>query len=131
MAKYLHAKHYTLEEARKELTSVHAAASRMIELKQVLDLMGWDVYRHRYFGGRGPNGDGTYPKEMETLVEIMKGLDERGIIVKGLDEGLIDFPHIRGNGEEVYLCWKIGEDDILYWHTIQEGFPGRKSIDQL
>lgn len=131
MGKYLHTRHFTLEEARKELTSVHAVASRMVELKRVLDVMGWDVHRHRYFGGRGPNGDGTYPREMETLVEIVKSLDDRGIVVKGLDEGLIDFPHIRGNGEEVYLCWKIGEDDILFWHRIPEGYAGRKRIDQL
>lgn len=131
MAKHLHTKHFTLEEARKELTSVHAAASRMVELKRNLDLMGWDVFRHRYFGGRGPNGDGTFPREMETLVEIMKGLDERGIIVKSIDEGLIDFPHLRKNGEEVYLCWKIGEDDILFWHRIADGYTGRKGIDQL
>jgi hypothetical protein len=131
MGKYLHAKHFTLEEARKELTSVHAAASRMVELKRSLDILGWDIYRHRYFGGRGPNGDGSFPKEMETLVEIVKSLDARGIVVKGIDEGLIDFPHIRANGEEVYLCWKIGEDDILTWHRIEDGFAGRKSIDQL
>jgi hypothetical protein len=68
---------------------------------------------------------------METLVEIVKGLDERGIVVKGLDEGLIDFPHIRTNGEEVYLCWKLGEDDILFWHTIPDGYAGRKGIEQL
>ncbi|MBM2840365.1 MAG: hypothetical protein HW412_893, partial [Bacteroidetes bacterium] len=58
-------------------------------------------------------------------------LDARGIVVKGIDEGLIDFPHIRPNGEEVYLCWKLGEDDILSWHRIEDGFTGRKSIDQL
>jgi hypothetical protein len=131
MGKYVHTRHFSLEEARKELTSVHAAASRLIELKQSLDIMGWDIYRHRYFGGRGPNGDGTFPKEMETLVDIVKALDARGIVVKGIDKGLIDFPHIRENGEEVYLCWKIGEDDILYWHRIADGFAGRKGIDLL
>jgi hypothetical protein len=131
MSKHRHTKHFTLEEARKELTIVHAAASRMVELKRSLDILGWDIYRHRYFGGRGPNGDGSFPKEMETLVEIVKGLDERGIVVKGLDEGLIDFPHVRQNGDEVYLCWKIGENDILYWHTIADGFAGRKTIEHL
>lgn len=131
MAKYFHSKHFSLEEARTQLTSIHAAASRMIELKRSLDLMGWDIYRHRYFGGRGPNGDGTFPKEMEALVEIVQGLDKRGVVVKGIDEGLIDFPHIRGNGEEVYLCWKIGEDDITNWHRLAEGYAGRKSIKEL
>ncbi len=131
MGEYIHDKHFTLEEARKMLTSVHAAASRIVELKRSLDLQGWDVYRHRYFGGRGPNGDGSFPKEMETLVDVLKSLDAKGIIMKGLDEGLVDFPHIRENGEEVYLCWKIGEDDILYWHTIADGYAGRKSLDRV
>ena len=131
MKKYAHEKHFTLDEAREALTSVHALASRIVELKKDLNAKGWDVHRHQYFGGMGPNGDGTFPKEMETLVEIIKGLEQKGIIVKGIDQGLIDFPHIRDNGEEVYLCWKVGEDDIKYWHRIPDGYAGRKNIAEL
>lgn len=127
----LHRRHFTLEEARRELTSVHALASKLIELKRQLDAKGWDVYRHQYFGGMGPNGDGSFPPEMETLVEIVRGLEARGILVKGLDQGLIDFPHIRSNGEEVYLCWKVGENDIGYWHRIEDGYAGRRRIEEL
>ena len=56
MSDYLHQKHFTLDEARRELTAVHALASKLVELKKQLDAKGWDVYRHQYFGGRGPNG---------------------------------------------------------------------------
>lgn len=114
-----------------ELTRVHALASKLVELKFQLTAKGWDVYRHQFFGGMGPNGDGSFPVELETLVEIIKGLEERGIVVKGLDEGLMDFPHIRKSGEEVYLCWKLGENDIKFWHTLDGGFAGRRSIDEL
>lgn len=131
MGNYVHKKHFTLEEARKKLTSVHALASKLVELKRSLNAKGWDVNRHKYFGAMGPNGDGSFPPELETLVEIVKGLEKRGILVKGLDDGLIDFPHIRSNGEEVYLCWRVGEDDIEYWHHIPDGFAGRRSIDEL
>ena len=131
MAKYIHTRHFSLEEAREELTSVHALASRLVELKGSLDAKGWDIHRHRYFGGMGPNGDGSFPQEMETLVEIVSGLQQKGIIVKGIDDGLMDFPHIRQNGEEVYLCWKLGENDILFWHSIDAGFAGRKHIRDL
>jgi hypothetical protein len=131
MGEYIHQRHFTLEEARKELTSVHALAARIVELKASLDQKGWDVRRHQYFGGMGPNGDGNFPPEMETLVDIVRGLESRGVLVKGLDEGLVDFPHIRKNGEEVYLCWMVGEDDIAYWHSLQEGFAGRKAIKDL
>jgi len=131
MESYIHRRHFTLEEARKELTSVHALAARIVELKTSLDRKGWDTRRHEYFGGMGPNGDGQFPPEMETLVEIVRGLEARGIVVKGLDQGLVDFPFIRANGEEVYLCWMLGEDDIGYWHRIEDGFAGRRAIEEL
>jgi len=131
MPRYVHTRHFTLTHARSELTAVHAVANRIVELKRALDGKGWDVQRHQYFGGRGPNGDGAFPGEMELLVELVRGLESRGIVVKGLNDGLIDFPHLRENGEEVYLCWKLGEDDILYWHTIDGGFAGRRRIDEL
>lgn len=79
----------------------------------------------------GPNGNGKFPLEVETLVDIVRGLESRGILVKGLEQGLVDFPHIRKNGEEVYLCWMIGEDDIKYWHSVADGFSGRRSVDEL
>jgi hypothetical protein len=131
MSEYLHKKHFTLEDARSQLTTVHALVIKLTELKKELTQKGWDIHRHQYFGGMGPNGDGSFPPEMETLVEIVRVLDGKGILVKGIDEGLIDFPHIRSNGEEVYLCWRLGEDDIGFWHGIADGFEGRRSIDEL
>jgi hypothetical protein len=100
----------------------------MVELKAFLDHNGWDIFRHEYFEGRGPNGDGTFPPEMEMLVSVLKRLEEMGIVVKGMNEGIIDFPSINNDGEEMYLCWKLGEDDIAYWHHIGEGFESRKQI---
>ena len=51
-----------------------------------------------------------------------------GCIVKDLDVGLLDFPS-RINNEEVYLCWRLGEDRIRFYHRQDEGFSGRKPID--
>jgi hypothetical protein len=131
MTNYVHTRHFTVDEAREELTAVHAMASRIVELKTTLDEKGWDVQRHAYFGGMGPNGDGNFPKEMELLVDLVRAIEQRGILVKGLAEGLVDFPHIRKNGEEVYLCWKVGEDDIAHWHGLAEGSALRKGIGEL
>lgn len=50
-----------------------------------------------------------------------------GAQVKDLDEGLLDFPALRGE-EIVLLCWKVGEDEIRYWHTQAEGFAGRRPL---
>ena len=51
-----------------------------------------------------------------------------GCVVKDLDVGLLDFP-ARIHGEPVYLCWRLGEDRIRFYHRQDEGFAGRKPID--
>ena len=67
-------------------------------------------------------------KMAEQLQEAINRIHEAGCLVKDLDEGLVDFPTLR-DGEEVYLCWKLGEERIGYWHGIEEGFAGRKPLD--
>ena len=128
---YLHSKHFTLEQARMILTGIARLVEEIVALKKKLDEKGYDIYRHQYFGGSGPNGERFFPPELEQIVKIAQEMDKKGILIKGFDEGLIDFPHIRSNGEEVYLCWKVGESDIQYWHLIPDGFAGRKPISEL
>ncbi len=69
--------------------------------------------------------------EREHLAESIKAALERieatGCVVKDLDAGLLDFPALLGN-EEVYLCWRLGEDRIRFWHRQDEGFVGRKPL---
>lgn len=54
-------------------------------------------------------------------------LEELGAVLKDLDMGLVDFPTVAG-GSEVYLCWRLGEDGIHYWHGLDEGYAGRKPL---
>ena len=65
----------------------------------------------------------------QQLKQVLEKIHEYGCVVKDLDIGLIDFP-TQLNGEEVYLCWKLGEPGIQFWHGVHEGFRGRKPIDQ-
>jgi hypothetical protein len=127
----LHKRHFSLEEANDLLKELKPYIIEMVDLKAKLDEKGYDVYKHQYFGGEGPNGTGTFPEEMEQLINCIKVIASNGIMIKSLDRGLLDFPHIRPNGEEVYLCWVYGEDDIQYWHPVQKGFQGRKDIEEL
>ena len=60
----------------------------------------------------------------DTLAEI----DEIGVQVKDLEQGLLDFPCVM-DGKTVLLCWKLGEKEIGYWHTPEDGFEGRKPLD--
>ena len=67
---------------------------------------------------------------MERFHEVLAELDTLGCQLKDLDEGLIDFFTMH-QGQLVYLCWKDGEDRIRYWHPLDDGFAGRRSITEL
>ncbi len=62
------------------------------------------------------------------LRTAIEAVQELGCVVKDLDMGLVDFPTTL-HGREVYLCWKLGEEAIGFWHGVDEGFRGRKAID--
>lgn len=61
------------------------------------------------------------------LAEALTALEHAGVVVKDLDAGLVDFLSVR-DGEEVYLCWQLGEEDVAWWHGLEEGFRGRKPM---
>lgn len=61
------------------------------------------------------------------LYEIIQEIEDMGVMIKSVEEGLLDFPSIR-NDEEIWLCWKYGEDKIKFWHRKTEGFNGRRPI---
>jgi hypothetical protein len=63
------------------------------------------------------------------LRAVIEQVQEIGCLIKDLDIGLVDFPTVF-QGTEVYLCWKLGEPAIEYWHGVDEGYRGRKPIDQ-
>lgn len=128
---YQHLVHYTLAEARAILPEIMAVLMTMKDLKQKLDIKGYDIRGHRYFGGMGTNGTKAYPEEMEELIQLFHQISTKGIQLKDIEKGLIDFPTIRSTGEEVYLCYMLGEPGIDYWHTIEDGYSGRQHVDTL
>lgn len=85
-------------------------------------------------GGLGTSDFAELEAELEAVgAEIercLAQLDEAGVQVKDLDSGLLDFP-ARHEGREILLCWQVGEDRVAYWHGIEEGFAGRKPIEQV
>ena len=64
-----------------------------------------------------------------SLYNMIQELEDLGIMIKSVDEGLLDFPSIRED-EEIWLCWKFGENQVKFWHRKEEGFMGRKPIPQ-
>jgi hypothetical protein len=71
----------------------------------------------------------TRDASVSALKQSLGEIQEMGVLVKDLDIGLIDFP-AQYQGREVYLCWKLGEDRIEFWHEVDAGFRGRRAIDE-
>ncbi len=102
---------FTPEEANRALPETKGLLTRAVELWGKLNLST----------GR------TRRELLDELALITSRFEQLGIELKDLDTGLIDFPAMRFS-EPVYLCWKLGEDEILYWHGRSEGFRGRKPL---
>ena len=56
-------------------------------------------------------------------------LGERGVILRQLESGLVDFPSLDADGRLRLLCWRVGEDDLAWWHRPEDGFAGRQPLD--
>ncbi len=124
-----HDTHFTLEEARSLLPELSHKFHRVQEL--VASLRQRELEMQRIQQLIRSNGQGSKHPDFGVVIseiqEIVASITEQGIEIKDLERGLIDFPHWR-NGQEVYLCWLFGEDDIHFWHSIEEGFAGRTPL---
>ena len=132
-------KRFTLAEAENLIPSVDRVLRKAIDLKSSyaeaaeemesfsrrIQMMGGLVVNREQAIEARERRDRTSTKLREAIEEV----EEFGCVLKDLDVGLIDFPTLF-RGREVYLCWKLGEASIGFWHGTDEGFAGRKAIDQ-
>jgi hypothetical protein len=130
-------RYFTAEEANELLPEVRLVAEELVEhrlaARAVAAKRAQLVTR---IAGNGGDFDPQEPRELEedferetaAMAEAVERLDRLGVIVKDADRGLVDFPALRESGEEVLLCWQVGEDEVAYWHGLEEGFAGRKPL---
>jgi hypothetical protein len=123
-----HDRHYTLDEARGELPW---AAEQLAAMRKARDELT-DAEAQRALTERSATNGGGQPGRQvgEAFLELEAGaraFHERGIVLRDLDRGLIDFPSIREE-REVYLCWVEGEPDIAFWHDLDAGYAGRRPL---
>ena len=132
-------KTFTLDEAHSLLPVLSSLLKRSMDGKGVIEDVEKELQdlKHRILlsGGllvdvravarRRAERDKAFQNIKDTLAEI----DAIGVQVKDLDIGLLDFPCAMGD-EIILLCWKYGEEKIEFWHGMEEGFQGRKPIDE-
>jgi hypothetical protein len=131
--------HFTADEANAALDEVRPLAERMVAHRaKVGELLSRRAGLSGMIAGNGGDLDpGELARLEAEIAEQAKGVARcvneihgLGAQVKDADEGLVDFPALRGD-EEILLCWRLGEDEIEFWHGLEEGFAGRRSLDEL
>ena len=131
-------KTFTLSEAQTLLPVVEAllrraqaSAARNDELEREMQQLSQNIF---LAGGMHVDVSAAAKRraEREKAVQETKDslaeIDSIGVQVKDLEQGLLDFPFLM-DGKPVLLCWKLGEPAIAHWHTVEEGFAGRKPLD--
>jgi len=98
--------------------------SEMQQLSQRIFLSGGMHVNVSAAARRRAEREKALQETRDTLAEI----DEIGVQVKDLEQGLLDFPCVI-DGKTVLLCWKLGEKEIAFWHSPEDGFVGRKPVD--
>jgi len=122
--------HFTIQDANKVLPSVIKKFNNIVSLKNEVTRIQSEMETNpRYMSSFK---DYMIKKqELNTAItnfyKAIEDLESTGVMVKSIEEGLLDFPSIRFN-EEVWLCWKAGETEIKFWHGKDEGFTGRKPL---
>lgn len=131
------AKLFSLAEAEKTRRAIEPRLAEAIEhRRRALDFerrIEGLVRRIQFSGGLAVRHEKAlelrrgFEGASERAQAVVTDIESTGCVVKDLDRGLVDFPG-RLNGEDVFWCWRLGEDHIRFWHRPEEGFAGRKPI---
>ena len=129
-------RYFTLEEANAAVDELRPVVEEMVmHHRRLLEAQARRAVLAERAGSNGgdltPTDFGEVEEELEleasALARCVERIQAAGALVKDLDQGLLDFPALR-DGEEVLLCWRLGEDEIAYYHGTDEGFAGRRPL---
>jgi hypothetical protein len=126
-----HERHYTLAQARALRPWVAERVRRLADARAELVALDRAVVEQGLHALESAAG-GSYPgretaRPLVALSRAMAELEAVDIVVRDVERGLVDFPALR-DGEEVYLCWLVDEDEIRFWHGLDAGFAGRRPL---
>jgi len=130
-------RHFTREEANELLAQVRPLTEQLVEHRAALVAAQSErTQLALQIAGNGGGVDVTgaaaldeqIAREHAGVARSANAIHELGGVVKDAGTGLVDFP-AQVDGVEAFLCWRLGEDEIAYWHGLDDGFPGRKPLD--
>jgi hypothetical protein len=120
---------FTLEEANALLAEIRPIVGEMLSARnEILTLRpSLEGMLEKMIGNGGSRQAGELLEAFERLRSAVVRIQARGVIVKDIQSGLLDFPSIR-EGRTVFLCWQYDEPGVTFWHELDAGFAGRKPI---
>ena len=119
---------FSLKEARQVLPHVRPVVERIVALNREINFIAQSEFQGKRLADTPvPFG---YLQRLATMAVLDRQLADIGVMLKDRDTGLLDFPAMYG-GRVVLLCWRLGEDDIGYWHDSKSGFAGRRPVSDL
>ena len=120
-------RYFTLDDALTILPEIRDRLERISRMRADIRELAAELETTVRGNGQSQETQPQFVKLVRELERLVGEVQERGVIVRDLDTGLIDFPSIR-DGEEIFLCYRLGEETIEFWHGLEEGFPGRKPL---
>jgi hypothetical protein len=128
---------FTADEANRVVGEIRVALEQLVRTKKEYDRLTarMDALSLATAGASAANPDARELKELEvkrnTVAELLRRgiqpIQSRGVVIKDLDRGLIDFYSLMGD-RLIFLCWHLGESEVSYWHTIEGGYAGRQPL---
>ena len=121
---------FTLFEANQLIPQLQSHLETIKQSKTILVQTREEVRKaseQAAYGGGTPVGT-QYVTSLQTISSNLQAIHELGVHVKDIDLGLCDFPHTR-DGRIVYLCWKLGETEIRWWHEVTNGYKDRCPLE--
>ncbi|MFN3681683.1 MAG: DUF2203 domain-containing protein [Nitrospira sp.] len=122
---------FSLSEANQLIPQLESLMATIQRGKAFLFRINQEIRRA---ASKASEGGGTpvgshYIRTLHAVATSLHTIHELGVVVKDLDVGLCDFPHLR-HGRVVYLCWKFGEKEIRWWHELTNGYNDRQPIEE-
>ena len=124
-----HEKLFTVQEANSLIPKLRPLIKRVTTESTILLSLQEEIKKARSksnYGGGSYQGS-AYLNHLMALTNAVNEIEKIGVLVKDYRTGLCDFPHLK-DGRIIYLCWKMDENQVKYWHEVDAGFAGRQPL---
>lgn len=129
--KFMDERIFTIGEANNLVPDLETLLREVQQMRNFILRIRGEIQKAReHLAGNGGSPQGpAYLKALEFIMKRVERIQQMGVLIKDLEKGLCDFPFML-DGRMVYLCWKLGEDCIAWWHETDTGYGNRKPLDE-